>query len=280
MHYTFTLDYFPPEYLLGKALGKDVRNSQSRIEDNSATPIDDRSPFERLVDQTASKLGCVGACQAPVEATFARRASLNGKIHLAAQQWDLQASGQKIAQLRMVHIRGAKNEIINTWIFPLRPQLTPVFAAELIAVSGIVRVAFVDIQTPAACEATTDEVRLLTALLAPRFAILPCDEIAPEWAIHASTGHFTYARNVPERQMPVVQKCYMAYMETYLNAFGSNNSIHSTAENPTTDAALNALHDYQVHHMQHSPGSNYLSKLFGADWTTSFMHSFLFVKPS
>jgi hypothetical protein len=280
MHYTFTLDYFPPEYLLGKDLGRDSKVMQSVRSHHLPAVEDSRSPFECLRDQTVEKLASVGAIQSNVEPTLAKRTSLNGKIELEAQQWDLLASGQTLAQLRMVYIRGAKNEIINTWIFPSRPQITPVYAAELISVSGVVRVAFVDIQTPAACQATTDEVRLLTALLAPRFVELPCDEAAPDWAVHASTGHFTYARNVPTQQIPVVQNCYLAYLETYLNAFASNDSIHSTASNPSDAAALSDLHEYQLHHMQHSPGGNYLSKLFGADWTTSFMHSFLFVTPT
>ena len=279
MHYTFTLDYFPPEFLLAKDVSRNTIKSQVKT-DASPIPQELHSPFEFLVDHTVATLANIGAVKTEVDENLSHRSSLNGKIELAAQQWDLHASGQRVAQLRMVYIRGAKNEIINTWIFPVRPQLTPVFAAELIAVSGAVRVAFVDIQTPAACQATTDEVRLLTALLASRFAVLPCDEQAPDWATQASTGHFTYARNVPATQMPAVQNCYISYLETYLNAFGSSDSIHGSESNPNSDAALNALHEYQLHHMQHSPGTNYLSKLFGADWTTSFMHKFLFVKPS
>ncbi len=280
MHYTFTLDYFPPEYYIANAFSEASGSSQSAIRDaDEYSARDSRTPFQWLHDQTLSRLAVAQATPTQIDASYARRMSLNGKIELTAQQWDIGASEQKIAQLRMVHIRGAKNEIINTWIFPLRPQLTPVFAAELIAVSGVVRVAFVDIQTPLACAATADEVRLLTALVATRFSTLPCDEPAPDWAIHASTGHYTYARNVPAELMPAVHKCYLSYFDTYLKAFGTADSPSPPISLPD-QAALRGLHEYQLHHMEHSPGGNYLSKLFGTDWTASFMHSFLFATPS
>ncbi len=287
MHYTFTLDYFSPQYYSAASVreqsasnsGAPLAGPHLKASTESGNTTETRTPFQWLVVDTLARISPHTTAATAMDPTFAQRKSLNGKIELHAQQWDLQFGGRKFAQLRMVHIRGAKNEIINTWIFPVRPRITPVFAAELIAVNGSVRVAFVDIQTPAACQATVDEVRLLTALLAPRYTALPCDEVAPGWATEASTGHFTYARNVPATQMATVQDCYMSYLDTYLSAFISPDLMSVGVLDASDQSASEVLHRYQMHHMQHSPGSIYLGKLFGADWTESFMRSFLFAKP-
>ena len=209
----------------------------------------------------------------------ASRDSLNGKMALRAQEWTLQVSGRPIGNLRMVHIQGAKNEIINTWIFPNRPRQMPVFAAELIAVGNSTKVAFVDIQVPVVSDAVADDAASITSSLEPRFSCLPCDEAAPEWATHDSQGHFTYARDVPDTKSHVIEACYLSYLDGYLDAFTSDDVAESIAYSDRDESAVTALHEYQLHHMKHSPGNKFLSKLFGSDWTEAFMTDFLFAKP-
>lgn len=290
MHYSFTLDYFPPQFYSPKnALGaRTTRNRpglagpHSRQEGFHAQARNAETPFQWLADETVSRLVSRAAKQSPLDARFSQQMSLNGKVELLAQQWDLAGAGESIAHLRMVHLRGPRNEIVNTWVFPRQPQHMPVFAAALLAVRGSVRIAFVDIQTPAASRDVALEAELLTAALATRFVTLPCKVQAPVWATHASQGNFTYARNVSADQMHVVQDCYLAYLDTYLGAFaspGESDAVQSGEPSRRTAVALEKLHEYQLHHLRSSPGGRYLSKLFGANWAQSFLQSFLFAKP-
>jgi hypothetical protein len=220
-----------------------------------------------------------GAKEHTLQEGFSKRMSLNGMMTLTAQEWTLESQQRPVGQLRMVHIQGARNAIINTWIFPNRPAQTPVFAAELIAVGSATKVAFVDIQTPVLSAVIAEDVAALTSALSTRFTTLPCDEMPPDWATHASQGNYTYARDVPNEQLSTIEDCYLSYLDAYLGAFVSDElSAHAT-KFERDEAAITALQEYQVHHMEHSPGNKFLSKLFGSDWTESFMKNFLFAKP-
>ena len=180
----------------------------------------------------------------------------------------------------MVYIQGPKNQIINTWIFPNRPKQMPVFAAELIAVGDEVRVAFVDVQVPViGSSAVLEDTSLMTSGIAARFSGLPCNEAPPVWAIESSQGNYTYARNVPISSFSKVEECYRSYLDTYLSAFVNKKVGVVLSELKRDEHAIDELHQYQHHHMQSSPGNKFLSKLFGPDWTESFMREFLFAKP-
>lgn len=244
----------------------------------------DPFPFQSLKHATEMKLKRIHASRSSLREDWSEQASKNGKFALSAQQWTLSATGAKrenshIATLRMVYIRGQKNEIINTWIFPVRPDFMPVYAAELISVASVTRVAFVDIQTPNLTESVTDEVKTLTAPLAARFAGLPCDEAAPDWAIEASTGNFTYARGADSNWTSTIQQCYVDYLDTYIKAFVTSGDSVSVRRDQRDNAISAHLSEYQRHHMNSSPGKKFLGTLFGTEWTDSFLSEFLFSTP-
>lgn len=239
------------------------------------TPITVAACFEELALATRDRVQSVGAQQIVLPPQYAQRASTNGKFNLTAEAWPVElVTGQ--AQLRMVKIDGGKSNIINTWIFPVDPRNTPVYAAELIGVGDVVRVAFIDIQAPLTSAQTTELQRQLQ-LIAQKYVDLPRDEAAPDWAIEASLGHYTYARNVPDSSLAKIRAAYLEYLSIYLayaNATKSNASSSISLTN-----ARQQLHDYQMHHMHHSPGKKFLGNLFGVDWTERFMLDFLFTQP-
>jgi hypothetical protein len=282
MHPHFTLDYFPAEYYARPA------NAQGRLglftrlmtRQSSRSALPERVSFADLVSETKSRMRLHLNEDSAIDPEFTKRDSLHGKIQLVASQWSIQFASKPIASLRMVYIQGPKNQIINTWIFPNRPKEMPVFAAELIAVGDEVRVAFVDIQVPViSSKSVLEDTSLMTSGLAARFSALPCDEAPPVWAIESSQGNYTYARNVPLNSFPEVEECYRSYLDTYLDAF-MNKSVGATLSAASRDEeAIDELHRYQHHHMESSPGNKFLSKLFGSDWTESFMREFLFAKP-
>jgi Ferredoxin-dependent bilin reductase len=278
MNYNLTFDFFPAQYYPTCTSGADIQN---RISPSSSTPSFQSGPINylRLVEQTTKLMNDQRAISEFIPSEFSKRMSLNTKMTLIAKEWTLHSDNQPLGQLRMVHIQGAKNAIINTWIFPNRPTQMPVFAAELIAVGNATKVAFVDIQVPVLSKFVADDVAFLTTALSARFSSLTCNETPPDWATHASQGNFTYARDVPNEQLSTIEDCYLSYLGTYLRAFASVEGAAEVAKSERDEATIDALQEYQVHHMEHSPGNKFLNKLFGSEWTESFMKNFLFAKP-
>jgi len=239
----------------------------------------DCTPFEALARYTGDSMRHIHAAQVSIKDSFAEKRSTNERFLLTSQEWTLTARRRSLATLRMVYIKGAKTEIINTWIFPKRSDLMPVYAAELISVGGIHRIAFVDIQVPGLRPFEKEEVGFLTAPLATRFSVLPFDEPPPAWATDSSQGNFAFARQADASWTSMIQDCYCSYLETYLNAYAVGSTARTIAKNSTTEDATIQLATYQQHHMEHSPGSKFLSNLFGHEWTQSFLTNFVFSKP-
>lgn len=282
MHPNFTLDYFPVEYYSPSTTEHSRLSFFSRIMPKKKSPVTHQEcvSFEPLVDQTKSRMRYQLDEAHLVPSQFLRRDSLHGKIELHASQWSIQVASKPIGSLRMVYIHGPKNQIINTWVFPNRPSHMPVFAAELIAVGTEVRVAFVDVQAPVIeSSSILDDTSMLTSGIAPRFSGLPCNEDPPHWAIESSQGNYTYARNVPADCFHQVEECYTTYLDAYLKGFVNKSVGSGLAAMERDESALDKLQAYQHHHMHSSPGNKFLSKLFGPDWTESFMRDFLFAKP-
>jgi len=281
MYQNFTFDYFPTQFYAPTIpVGRyDSVQSIKPIMTGRLKTIRRPVSFARLVAETGAHMTTHGGIAETVDAKFAKRNSLHGNISLEASEWTLRLNGRSIANLRMVYISGTKNQIINTWIFPNRPHRMPVYAAELIAVGEEVRVAFIDVQIPAIETGELDDVERMTGALSPRFAGLPCNEEPPTWAIESSQGNYTYARNVPEEKLSTIEDCYLSYLDAYLCNYACHDVAMSISLLDRDEDALKTLHQYQVHHMEHSPGKKFLSKLFGSDWTDAFMKEFLFTKP-
>ncbi len=239
----------------------------------------DGSPFEALACYTSNCMQLLHATPCDLDESFARKLSINGRFLLSSQAWELSSRRRSFANVRMVYIKGQKTEIINTWIFPKRSDLMPVYAAELISIGGVHRIAFVDIQVPGLQPTEKEDVEFLTAPLATRFSVLPCDEPPPAWATDSSQGNFSFARQADASWTATIQDCYCSYLETYLNAYATGATARSIATYPPTPEVTSQLSIYQHHHMEHSPGSKFLSNLFGHEWTQSFLTNFVFAKP-
>lgn len=230
--------------------------------------------YSAIASATQRRMSAMQATPQLVAPAYATRPSSNGKFQLVADAWCISVAGNKLAELRFVKIDGAKSNIINAWIFPSQPNQHPVFAAELIGVNDVTRVAFIDIQTPALNSKTTATVESLTRPIAQRYASLPCDEPAPDWAICESTGNYTYSRGASGSNLKRVSDCYFNYLDCYLNECLKPAAVNSLV----SKTSAQQLHDYQMHHMEHSPGKKFLGNLFGHDWTHQFMTEFLFAK--
>jgi 15,16-dihydrobiliverdin:ferredoxin oxidoreductase len=249
------------------------------LNSGARTLANDCSPFESLARYTSESMSLIQANRIDLDKTFSEKLSVNGRFTLTSQEWELTARRRSFATLRMVYIKGQKTEIINTWIFPKRSDLMPVYAAELISIGGIHRIAFVDIQVPGLRQTEADEVEFLTAPLATRFSVLPYNEPPPSWATDASQGNFAFARQADASWTATIQDCYCSYLETYLNVYATGATARSIASYSPTEEVTATLSEYQHHHMEHSPGNKFLSNLFGHEWTQSFLTNFVFAKP-
>lgn len=252
---------------------------RSTLDSAARTLANDCSPFEALARYTSESMSSIQANRIDLDQSFSEKLSVNGRFLLTSQEWELTARRRSFATLRMVYIKGQKTEIINTWIFPKRSDLMPVYAAELISIGGVHRIAFVDIQVPGLQTVEADEVEFLTAPLATRFSVLPYDEPPPSWATDASQGNYAFARQADASWTTTIQDCYCKYLETYINVYATGAAARSLASYPPTEEATLTLSAYQHHHMEHSPGNKFLSNLFGHEWTQSFLTNFVFAKP-
>ena len=253
------------------------------------------NPYLSLGDATRAYFGdsrTTSLLAHPVEldSNFRRYHSLNGKFELRASEWRLSTTTGSLATARMVEISGAKNEILNTWIFPHQPLVTPIFAAELIGVARSPRVAFIDIQAigpaPSVKELRPTDSRLVGSSKAMNLAAkwsssaktliseLSCDEVPPDWAIDASAGHFFFTRTTDRAAFQTIQDAYLAYLKTYCVALGQH-----LPEPESDSTGTEMLAEYQQRHRASSPGTKFLSTLFGLDWTDSFLTQFLFSTP-
>jgi hypothetical protein len=173
-----------------------------------------------------------------------------------------------LAECRLVRIRGATCSILNAWLIPCYAEL-PVFAAELVAFGGKLRLVFLDVQVPGLAASTVQRVRTQLAQHC-RVPCPPTTEAPPDWATQASTGAYWFAR---APQMPDAGVVVAAYVE-YLTAY-----VELLPQLPPGPRSLAALAAYLCHHAEHSPGREFLQKWFGLDETDDFLRAFLLAVP-
>jgi hypothetical protein len=203
--------------------------------------------------------------------------SKNDRFTVKAKAWILSRDAHACCEVRMVLIEGTANTIINTWAFPFAPNVQPVYAAELIAMAGLPRLTFMDIQVPSMAAAEASRVRLATQSIRQEFEDIHCTEEPPAWAIDATAGNYLFGRGAAKDAFPRIQRCYLELWDAYRDLLASASSHASGGESLVS--AQQALAAYQLHHMQHSPGQVFLGKVFGQAWTDDFLNNFLFTPP-
>jgi hypothetical protein len=179
--------------------------------------------------------------------------------HLSLQAFCWQNA---LAEVRLVRIRGKAASILNCLIFPHCPQRSPVFVAELLATGGQLRLAFVDVQTPGMLD--TRPILQQTARLAQRHAAMNHPEPAPRWAMTYSSGSPLYLRPTTQRELPMTD-LYSDYLRVW--------SEFAQPQPPCSSPELQAFKD---HHLNESPVSEYLSRVFGSSWASRFLIEFLY----
>jgi hypothetical protein len=235
----------------------------------TAAPPSDRA-FAGLWESTRATLGRLGLRERAVPAEFAD--ADHGRTRLAAACWAIGSPEAPVAECRIVRILGAASDIVNTMIFPHRPDRLPVFAAELLAFGGVPRLAFLDLQAPGLAAERAAKVGVVARVARAGFSELSSDVDAPAWAVAFSPGGFLFARPNRPDAGPQLVRAYNAYLAAWL----------ALADRPATGApeagAAQELRRYQREHITHSPGRAFLGKLFGEVWAERFLNDFLYAE--
>jgi hypothetical protein len=171
------------------------------------------------------------------------------------------------AEARCAMIRSPKSEIINLMIFPWAPSICPIYASELILFNGKMHVAVVDLQfaDPAL------QSRLASIIGEPsrryRSKLTHGGEL-PDWARHHFTPWCVYNRANSADETPVVCDAFIEYLDLWIEhclpcLFGQKEELAS-------------LRQYQLHHIENTPGRKFLSRGFSPEWTESYLRDFMY----
>jgi hypothetical protein len=171
------------------------------------------------------------------------------------------------AEARCAMIRGPKSEIINLMIFPWAPSTCPIYASELILFNGKMHVAVVDLQfaDPAL------QSRLASTIGEPsrryRSKLTYGGEL-PDWARHHFTPWCIYNRANSADETPVVCDAFIEYLDLWIE--------HCLPSLVGQKEELASLRQYQLHHIENTPGRKFLSRGFSPEWAESYLQDFMY----
>jgi len=220
-----------------------------------------------LRELTHRRLASPGAVEVAIPPELRRARDRTGLRTLEAAAW--RVGEPAFAECRTVSILGPGTEVLNTMIFPTAPDGPPVFAAELLVFGGLPRLAFIDLQTPGAGAAMRRRAFEESLAARSRVALPNCEEPAPEWAVHWSAGAPLHSRPESVEAVGEMVRAYDVYLDAWL-------ALIDGGDRSAEPDAAEQLARYKRSHVAHSPGTQFLSRLFGPDWTRRFLNEFLY----
>jgi hypothetical protein len=182
----------------------------------------------------------------------------------------LESAGWRAARgklcVRYTRVCSGKVDIATLMIYPTAgAALLPIFGAEWVVVGPNCSRLVLDVE-PAA------EYLPVAHRLAGRFAelgqrwqgVFPTDpnmagwfaEIAQPWALHSSCSL---------DQLPLLREAYGEYLEAYIDQVNAMLP-HSPSGPDAPEVAA-----YKQHHAEHSPGQPLMARVFGPEWTQTFL---------
>lgn len=191
-----------------------------------------------------------------------------GGVRAYSHAWGHPSGGEG----RCALIRSARVEILNLMIFPSVRDRVPIFASEIIVMGGKVNVAVVDWQMPEGPWSLQEVDRRGLKALHDRWTQgLTHGGALPKWALEHFTPYCVYVRPVGAEETPGVEEAFRAYLEEWFGrcAIRMEERCH---QQPGRDG----LHRYLNHHVEHTPGRPFLSKVFGPEWAESYFRQFMY----
>jgi len=212
----------------------------------------------------------------PVPAEFAQRA---GEGRLATTVIRGQAWSSPLLDVRCSSILGSTVEILNLLAFPRRPWAEPIFASQLVLFGGRPWVVVADVE-PAWGDDAERTTRLLAGLrpCAASVSDLPGAGEIPEWARGIFTPYAFFSRPDDPKLIGRVAEGYRTYWNAYEQLWirPAAESVDDGDSAAIRESCHMRLAEYKEHHIQHSPGLAYLGRVFGEEWTRSFLAKFMY----
>jgi len=217
---------------------------------------------------TRARLATLGLRPLPLDADLAAALG-GGRLRLRAERW--QVGEPALAECRTVHIAGASSEIASTPIFPECPERLPMYVADALITGGQVRMAFIDLPAPGLDDDLRGSLARDTRELAERWA-RPIMDVPPAWAIEFSLGGCLFVRGGNADEFGVLTALQADYLRRWLET-----ARHARATPPAVSRrGADCLQRFKQGHLAHWPGTTYLERLFGHEWTRRFLHDFLY----
>lgn len=229
-------------------------------------------PLAELVPHTRRLLAPLGVHDLPLPSDLAAARSANDSTRLEAAHWRIGPADNALGECRIVRIQGKSSLIVNTLLFPRRPDRLPLFVAEVLIFGGVPRVAFFDLQTPGLASAHLGPVTRAARELSQAASLLPSGGEAPEWAVKYSTGHAVFTRPNDAVHQEALARLYGEFLESWR---------HLAEETPPSadaapPAAVSAVQSWKTGHAEEAPVRDYLGRVFGAAWADRFLVEFLY----
>ncbi|MFQ3670128.1 MAG: hypothetical protein SNJ84_01570 [Verrucomicrobiia bacterium] len=201
----------------------------------------------------------------PIHEPFASRTGKGG-VTLTSAHW--RHSSGSVGRCAL--IASERIEILNLMVFPANASQVPIFASEIILFGGKISVAVVDWQMASGPTALPDQDRsILTRLHASWTPALTPGGTFPDWAQAHFTPFCLYTRPQSAKETQSIQDAFTHYFQTWLNQCAPRLAPESV---PTE----NHLDSYLHHHVEHTPGRPFLTKVFGSDWAEAYFRSFMY----
>lgn len=202
-----------------------------------------------------------------VPAAFAQREGRNGVW--ATSFWWGHPSG---AEGRCALIHSNRIEIINLMIFPEDASSIPIFASEIILMGGKVSVAVIDWQMAGGPhEMAEEDERRLEVLNSSWSRGLTHGGAFPDWALQHFSPHCIYARPKTAHETTGIQNAFVGYLTAWFRFCARRMGVI-----PSYHRDKSLLDHYVNHHVEHTPGRPFLSKVFGTEWAESYFRHFMY----
>lgn len=173
-------------------------------------------------------------------------------------------------QLRLVHLRSPKIEIVTAFAFPRGDRRLPLYGMEVVALGRRPVVGVLDLLDlhPASTLPPLAEPILREAHEA--FPDLPYSNDQPAWFEQCRSGQDFFLR--PDDLDTLLELVDVHHhVMGRLAALGSSpDSVSAAADH---DAAIS---HYKRHHRDNSPGLPLLHRVFGEPWTSDYLDGYLF----
>ncbi|MCH8475120.1 MAG: hypothetical protein LAT55_07825 [Opitutales bacterium] len=172
---------------------------------------------------------------------------------------------------RGVHIFSPVIEIVNLFFFPNHSLRLPVFAMEFVRIGPRGVVGVIDCKGHDDDQSSQKIARSILGAAHRTFPHLTNGEDPPAWYAEARSGDDFFVRPESLAEFQELIRCHHFVWQQY-----AGHASDASPEKKASPERSNFLRYYKDHHRDNSPGIPFLNRVFGEDWTATFLRDHLF----